>query len=98
MEKYTESLGGTCCLNEPASARCKQHNRNAVAALVAQVFAELMRSLNQCLPLCGVGGDLSRLSFSHGAGKDFIAPCTLPYVVPWFCFGARVQFCSRNTV
>lgn len=50
--------------------------------LIAQVFAELMRSLNQCLPLLGVEGNLSRLAFSHGAEKDLAAPRTLPYTVP----------------
>lgn len=55
-----------------------------------------MRSLNQCLPLLGAEGSLSRLSFSRGAEKDLTAPCTLPYAVPWFCFGARVAIPLRK--
>lgn len=77
MEKPTESLGGPLHLNEPANACCKEHTRNAAAQLIAQVFAKLMGSLNQRLPLLGVEGNL-RLSFSCGAEEDLTAPCALP--------------------
>lgn len=98
MEKSTESLGGTRRLNEPANACYKEHNRNAAAELIVQVFAELMRSLNQCLPLLGVEGNL-RLSFSCGAEKDLTAPYALPYtVLSFFFFLLPQQFCCKNTI